>query len=328
MFNYTRHLPGVLFLVIMLWLQGCAVAPQVERLEQEPIQVAPQIELTDVPFFPQAKYQCGPAALATVLQYRQISVLPDDLVSKVYVPNRQGSFQVEMVSAVRQFGLMPYVIKPSMEDLLFEVEAGNPVLVLQNLAFESYPQWHFAVVIGYDIEKSQITLRSGTTKRWQTSLRNFEQTWRKSSYWGMVITPPNELPKTATLSKWLAVAYDLEQVNQIVAAEKAYVTATQHWPQKESPWLALTNLQYSQKRYVEALNQFNTALPSFKHNAQMWNNYAYVLKANGCVQAAKMAANCAVKLEPNDKNLLQTQQEMLKLPSQPKSCSVVNCPLK
>jgi hypothetical protein len=30
-----------------------------------------------------------------------------------------------------------------------QLEAGRPVLVLQNLALKLWPQWHYAVVVGY-----------------------------------------------------------------------------------------------------------------------------------------------------------------------------------
>ncbi|HCD05301.1 MAG TPA: bacteriocin/lantibiotic ABC transporter, partial [Methylophaga sp.] len=99
------------------------------------------VELEDVPFFPQTQYQCGPAALATVMQYRGIDILPDTLTEQVYIPEKQGSLQIEMIAATRKQGLMPYPLAPDMEDLLTEVAAGNPVLVMQNLGYNWKPFW-------------------------------------------------------------------------------------------------------------------------------------------------------------------------------------------
>jgi len=328
MFNFyklTRFLPGFLLLVLFLGLQGCAYAPQMDKLSVDTLGVASQTEIESVPFFPQSKYQCGPAALATVFAYRQLDVLTDDLVGQVYVPNRQGSFQVEMVAATRQQGLIPYPLAPKMKDMLTEVNAGNPVLVLQNLAFDSYPQWHFAVVVGYDLEKSEVVLRSGTTKRWVTSLRNFEQTWRKSNYWGIVIVLPDQLPATGTMEKWLSSAHDLEKLQYYKSVEKAYQAAIKKWPQHEEAWLALTNFEYGQKQYAKALNTFHRGLPKFMDSSRMWNNYAYVLKANQCFSAAKEAAACALKLTPMDKNVISTYKEMESLPVNGKVCEKVAC---
>lgn len=321
----TRLLPGFLLLFSLLLLHGCAYAPQMDKLDIEKLPFKPVSELHKVPFFPQQDYQCGPAALATVLNYRQLPVLPDDLVDKVYVPERQGSFQVEMVAATRQYGLLPYPIAPKMTDLFAEIDAGNPVLVLQNLAFDFYPQWHFAVVVGYDLPNSEVILRSATHKRWVTSLRNFEQTWRKSNYWGLVITRPDQIPVTADSGRWLASAYDLEQTNQSSAAKQAYLAASQRWPEQENVWLALSNFYYQQQQYGDALMVMNEVLLNFQQSSQMWNNYAYILRENGCYQAAKQAAACALKLAPGDSNILSTQQEMERLRGGSLDCVSIAC---
>ncbi|MFT7967436.1 peptidase C39, partial [Salmonella enterica subsp. enterica serovar Enteritidis] len=84
-----------------------------------------------------------------------------------------------MVAAARSAGLLVYPLRPRLEDVLTEIASGNPVLVLQNLAFDRWPQWHFAVVVGFDLERQEIILRSGTTERWVGGFREFERSWAK-----------------------------------------------------------------------------------------------------------------------------------------------------
>lgn len=325
----TRLLSGVLFVLIAAVMQGCAYAPQVKQLQQDGwdnLSIAKAVELTDVPFFPQQKYQCGPAALATVLNYNNINVEPEELRAKVYVPKRQGSFQIEMIAATRQYGKLPYQLDPSLEDLLREVGAGNPVLILQNLAFESLPQWHFAVVVGYDLNRSEIILRSATSKRWTTSLSNFEQTWRKSNYWALVVTGADKVPPTASVSKWLAAGLDLEKMKHYQQAQQSYRAATRNWPLQDKPWLALSNLFYKQKRYQDASATLKQALSNIKGSAELWNNYAYLLKQQGCYRSAQQAAACALQLKADDKNIIATWQEMQQLNlSNSKSCALIQC---
>ena len=79
-----------------------------------------------------------------------------------------------------------------------ELAAGNPVLVLQNLGLPIAPKWHYAVAIGYDVERRDIILRSGTTERLVMPLSTFEHTWARSGYWGMVTLSPGRLPGTTT----------------------------------------------------------------------------------------------------------------------------------
>ena len=107
-----------------------------------PDDLPPAVELSQTPFFPQTEHQCGPAALATVLQPHHVDVSPQTLSSQLYIPAREGSLQVEMAVTARRYGMLPYPLNPEFADLLAEIAAGHPVLVLQNLRFDWWPQWH------------------------------------------------------------------------------------------------------------------------------------------------------------------------------------------
>ena len=81
-----------LLLALALSLGGCASSPPLEPLAAG----RDAVELSDVPFHPQERYQCGPAALATVLGWSGVAVSPEELVARLYVPARQGSLQPEV----------------------------------------------------------------------------------------------------------------------------------------------------------------------------------------------------------------------------------------
>ena len=129
-----------------------------------PTNVTP-IELTDVPFFPQTEYQCGPAALATILAHEGVPVDADGLVGAVYVEGLRGSLQPELLGATRRNARIPYVLEPEPSALFAELGAGRPVLVLQNLGIERVPVWHYAVVVGFDRDSDRMILRSGAERR-------------------------------------------------------------------------------------------------------------------------------------------------------------------
>src|SRR5690606_8934934 len=190
-----RGLALAALLLMLSSLAGCGATPHSDRLLAGPsADLPPRHELTEVPFHPQEAYQCGPAALATVLQHSGVDTSPEALEPRIYVPGRQGSFQVEILAATRRAGRLAHLIAPDLEALLRAVAAGQPVLVLQNLGLDWYPQWHYAVVVGYDLAKRQVVLRSGVTERYHMPLKLFERTWRRGELWGMVALAPGELP--------------------------------------------------------------------------------------------------------------------------------------
>jgi hypothetical protein len=104
--------------LLVLGLAGCGSLPQVEALRSERDKLPPRAELKDVPFFPQEEYQCGPAALATVLKAGGVDITPEALAEQVYLPTRQGSLQIELLAAARRQERIAYELAPSLPDLL------------------------------------------------------------------------------------------------------------------------------------------------------------------------------------------------------------------
>ncbi|MCH8506549.1 MAG: PA2778 family cysteine peptidase, partial [Ectothiorhodospiraceae bacterium] len=215
-----------------LLLAACASAPlQYQQLEEdERVSSSGKVELTDVPFFPQEEYHCGPAALATVMNWLGEEVHPDDLAPRVYLNSRRGSLQAEMLAATRRQGLLPYVHEPRFATIIEQLDAGQPVLILQNLAFDRFPVWHYAVAVGYDREAGEVVLRSGTTEREVLSFRRFERTWQGGGYWAVTVHEPHELPAHASEHRYLSAAAGLEQVGELEAAGRADHTAPSAGP--------------------------------------------------------------------------------------------------
>lgn len=260
-------------------LGGCAaLLPQSEALRTEwPQGLAERVELDAVPFFPQRDYECGPAALATVMAYSGVGVTPDDLVSKVYLPERRGSLQVEMLAAPRASGLVSWTLAPKFTDLLREVESGVPVIVLQNYGVWPVAYWHYAVVIGFDHQTREVMLRSGEKRRLLMPFPVFEYLWKDSGYWAMAMVPGSRIPVTAREDTWLAAIAAMDRVADRQAARTAYATFLQRWPDSLIGAIGLANVEYAVGDLAAAEAVLRTAVRRHPDSALALNNLAQVV---------------------------------------------------
>ena len=277
-------------------LAGCVNLPQTDALRREGgAGLPPHVELASVPFVTQDEYQCGPAALAMVLNAASVAVDPSALVNEIYIPARKGSLQVEMLAGARRHGLLAYELAPELKDVLTEVAAGNPVIVLQNLGL-LLPYWHYAVVIGYDLEKQEILLHSGATARRAMALGLFEFLWIDGHRWAMVALAPNRMPVSAREAPLAAAAAALEKAGRVTEAKQAYTALLTRWPDNLVGLMGLGNTAYALGRSAEAEAAFRKATIAHPRAAAAFNNLAQVLADQGKLDAGLEAARKAVSL--------------------------------
>ncbi|HSW17326.1 MAG TPA: PA2778 family cysteine peptidase [Ramlibacter sp.] len=295
MLGFSARWRAGLLAALALCLSGCASLMRPDYGKGMPASAPARVELADTPFFPQDDYQCGPAALATVLVSAGVQRTPQQLVEQVYLPQRQGSLQPELLGAARRAGLLPYTLPTAPNALLREVAAGNPVVVLQNLRIDLLPQWHYAVVVGYDLNEGVIVLRSGTHKRMVTPIDEFDRTWAKSGRWAFVALAPEQLPATASEHDFVAAAATLERVSP-QEARRAYQSALAAWPQNLFARMALGNAAYRQGQLDDARAHYQQATSEHPSAADAWNNLAQVLHEQGRSAPAREAAQRAVNI--------------------------------
>jgi hypothetical protein len=278
----ARLCAGFFCSLLFALLAGCAqLVPQTIALRTGWPEGVPQtVEWTDVPFFPDQEYNCGPATLATLLNYTGANASIKPLIDQVFLPSRQGSLQVEMLAAPRQYGRVSYQLQPRYADLLREIAAGNPVIVLQDVGI-MFTQWHYAVVNGFDYPSGTLFMRSGTNPREKIPFSYLERTWIKSGYWAMVVTPPDRIPVTATEDGWMTAVLAMARTGGPEATTKAYAAALKRWPDNLPAAIGLANEHHSRGDFAGAVNVLRTAQQRHPKSVIVINNLAQALSDQG-----------------------------------------------
>ena len=289
----NRCLAALVLGAALLFLVGCAT-PQLAALKAGPNEDLPQqVLISDVPFVPQTAYYCGPAALTMALRQSGLALTLNEVAAEVYTPGLEGTLRRDVIAATRRQGRLAVPVR-SLSDLLAELAAGNPVIVFQNLGLAVYPQWHFALAIGYDFPREEIILHSGEVAELRTPFTLFERTWARGDYWALVVTAPTVLPATLGESDGLEAALGLELAGRRAAAREAFSALTIAWPQSYKARMGLGNQHYALADYPAAAQAFEAAAALAPDNPAPWNNLAYALHKAGREEAALAAARRAI----------------------------------
>lgn len=266
-------------LLILLAVVGCASStPQANKLLKNPsiLNIPKYVQIEDVPFILQKKDHCGPATLAMAMNWAGKNLDVDDVAKDSFTPMVNGTFQHDMISTARANGLIAIPIT-NMDNLLKEVAAQNPVIVFENLAFSWYPQWHYAIVHGYDLDNKRIHMHSGAEKNKRWDIQKFERSWKLGDYWALLVLAPEKLSVTATELDHMRAASSLEKIGKILAAGKAYHSILKKWPNSYMALMGLGNIAFNQydfktaKKYYKMALKVEPNLVTGKYNLELVN---------------------------------------------------------
>jgi tetratricopeptide (TPR) repeat protein len=280
----------------MLVLSSCAsTAIQTEALLSAPRDLPAHVEIPGVPYIAQSAHYCGPATLAMAMGWAGHPLSIERAGEEVYTPGRKGALQMDLISASRREGMMAVQIQ-GLRNLLAELAAGHPVIVLENLLFPWYPWWHYSVAYGYDLADATLLLHSGGNRAWSFGLRKFERNWKYADYWGLVILPPGELSASAGDLEHCAAAAGIEQLGMLDRAEVAYRAILHRWPESFGALIGMGNVAYARGKFREAVAYLERATSAFPFSAAAWHNRATAEGAAGDRGAASISAARALEL--------------------------------
>lgn len=251
-----------------------------------PVMSQRSTELTHTPFFPQKRFRCGPAALATVLLASGAETSAEALESSLYIPARRGSLQVEMLATPRSFARLALPLPRNPESIIAELEAGRPVLVLHNYGLPFWPRWHYAVVVGYDPVDDVFVLRSGEKQRQRMRSRRFMIAWHYGGRWSMVVLRPGETAALDDARSFLEAAADFEKSARPADARDTFDAAIRRWPGEAIAFVGRGTAEYRLGNLPAAAGDYAEALKRDPAQAGARNNLAQTLVDLRCPHRA------------------------------------------
>jgi predicted double-glycine peptidase len=169
-----------LFLLILSFLFSCAGARTIKEFRAARL-------IENVPFYPQEMYQCGPASLATLLNYWGMHVTPEEVAAEIFSQSARGTLTIDMMLYAKRKDLQAIQYSGSLQDIKEKIDRGYPLIVLVDYGFWSYQQNHFMVLFGYNEEG--VIVHSGRERKKFVPLEDFLKPWEKTRFWTLLVTP-------------------------------------------------------------------------------------------------------------------------------------------
>jgi ABC-type bacteriocin/lantibiotic exporter with double-glycine peptidase domain len=138
---------GGIWLLLPLAVWGCS---PFRRVDWENGRSGVHI-IENVPFYRQAgPYDCGPAALASLLAHRGRTVAPESIAGEVTSPILRGSLLPDLENFAGRQGFATRSGRGDLALLRQAIEEGCPVLIPLEMGIKPVSSPHYIVVFGYD----------------------------------------------------------------------------------------------------------------------------------------------------------------------------------
>lgn len=153
----------------------------------EPDRLPEAVRIHNVGPYLQEPEQCGPFALAALLMYMGIEADPEELTRKLYIPGAGGTLTMDLYLEARRRGLEARQFAGSEDDLIRELEAYNPAIVLLKYPGLRGSAGHFILVTGYSSDPGGFFMLWGDGKLSWMKLDLFSSLWSKSGKWTLTV---------------------------------------------------------------------------------------------------------------------------------------------
>lgn len=244
------------------------------------------VEISATPFYPATGHSPGAAALAMMLTASGVSATPAELSPLLYSPALHDTVGA-LAALPPRFGRVAYRIAPDLPALLVELAAGHPVLVQLSRSRSLLSEWHFAVVVGYEVRTDTIVVREASRRRRALRARDFMSAWGNADRWGMLVLRPGELPAAVSTESYLHAAIEFERHARPEDSLLVFEAALRRWPDEPLAWMgrAVARLQAGDR--TAAASDFTTSLRIDGSNALARNGLALTLLDLGCIHEAQ-----------------------------------------
>ena len=135
--------------------------------------------IKNVPFVKQKDKFCGPAAMASVMNFYGQNISQDEIAKDVYSPELKGALISDMENFARKMGYNASTGNGDQNTLISLVDEGVPSIILVDLGIWVVSVPHYYVVHGYNKSKETFLINTGFTSNKEINFKDLDKEWEK-----------------------------------------------------------------------------------------------------------------------------------------------------
>jgi len=181
---FRIYLLLLLLLVSTSFITGCTQKESVPKFATNENNL---VIVENVPFVEQKDKFCGPAAMASLMQFYGQTIDQDEIAKEVYIPELNGALISDMENFARENGYSVESSNGNVKALKSLIDNQQPVILLVDKGKWKVSVPHYYVVYGYNDEKETILLHSGFENDQEISFHKLDNEWKKMNRLMLVI---------------------------------------------------------------------------------------------------------------------------------------------
>jgi tetratricopeptide (TPR) repeat protein len=290
------------------FLAGCATS-FTHRVSPPPaFETHESLYLEKVPPIAQKAYQCGPAALESVIRYWGGSADADSIGKAIYGPRTRGVFNFSLAQYAKTLGFWTEIHEEwGAEDLRQWLRKGVPPIVMLDTGTLWVRTYHFVVLKGFDDRMKIFYANTGVLETQAIDYGEFERRWKKASHWSLIVSPPEKVDWELDEAKSIELALIFEKNGNLNQAKQWLESALIKNPESLAGKFNLANIYSRSNRPEQAKILYQELLNKNPDRPEISNNLAWIYYEEGRYEDALKIVETAFKNgAPQNYDILDT----------------------
>lgn len=229
----------------------------------------------------QGAYQCGPAALESVVHYWGGEAKADSISQALYKSGSRGVLNFTLAGYARDMGFWTQMPETDAAGLRQWLVKGVPPVVLLSTGILWVSNYHFVVLKGFDEKDRVFYANIGKPDTYAIPYLEFDAKWKDAGRWCLVVCPPERVDWELDDVQAADLGFLLERLGRLDLAVQRYSAALNKNPKNPTVRFNLANIYRKTGRSEEAKKIYAELIKERPDWSGASNNLAWICLEEG-----------------------------------------------